>query len=133
MSPIELFLSAINAFTITKSVPVILVGRPHFLPRARAAFNHARVRSRIKFFSNSQSEANKWNTNFPLGEVVSICSIRETNQTPLFSRSFTIRTRSARLRPRRSNRQTMRLSPARKAFKQFSSSGRAVFFQDACS
>lgn len=57
----------------------------------------------------------------------------KTRPTPLPSRSFTMATRSARERPRRSSRHTTRQSPVCTALSAFSSSGRAAVLPLACS
>ena len=61
---------------------VIDVGRPPTLPRARAAANPARVRSRIRSRSNAARDARTPNSSRPAGVVVSIASVSDANPTP---------------------------------------------------
>ena len=101
-----------------------LRGRPPLRPRALAATRPALVRSWMSARSNSDSAAKIWKISLPLALVVSMASLRERNPTPASFRSFKIVTRSFRLRPSRSRRQTTRVSPSRIASRHRASSGR---------
>ena len=113
--------------------PVSLVGRPPIRPRSRAALIPALVLSRMRLRSYSERALKIWSVKTPLGVLVSIFSDSDTKPMPCFSRSETIRIRSARFRPSRSSLFTQRISPARSALRQLSSSGRSVFLPLACS
>ena len=133
ISPTSFCRSAMRALAIARSRGESFTLRPQRRPRARAEASPALVRSRIRLRSNSARAAKTWKTSRPAGEFVWMLSVRETNPTPLSSRSPTIRTRSDNDRPRRSSRQTTRTSPSRRALRQLSSSGRAADFPEACS
>ncbi len=107
--------------------------RPPTRPRARAAVRAARVRSRIRFRSNSAKAANTWNWSLPEALPVSIFSLRLSKVMPPYSRSPMIFTRSDNERPRRSSRHTTRVSPARSALRQCSSSTRCDDLPEAVS
>jgi len=88
------------------SLGVSFGGRPPVRPRALAAVRPATVLSRIRLRSNSASAAKTWKTRRPAGETVSIFSVSDPKLILRRSRSATRPTRSARFRPRRSNRHT---------------------------
>ena len=94
--------------------------RPPTRPLARAAVRPARVRSRIRLRSNSAKAAKTWNCNFPEALPVSIFSVKLSKVMLSRSRSAMIFTRSERERPSRSSRQTTKVSPDLKAFRQCS-------------
>jgi len=110
---------------------VIVRGRPPTRPRARAAANPARVRSRINCRSNSANAPNRWNTNRPPAVVVSIASVTDRNPTPRSRSAVTVSIRCGRDRPNRSNRHTTNVSPGRSESNAATSSGRSSRLPDA--
>jgi hypothetical protein len=108
-------------------------GRPPCLPRARAAASPAIVRSRMRSLSNSAIAPKTWNTSFPPLVPVSSCSCRLLNCTPRSCKSFIDWMRCARERPRRSNRQTTSVSPARTKSRAPERPGRSVRLPEAVS
>ena len=99
--------------------------RPPLRPRALAAASPARVRSWIRRRSNCARLEKMLNINSPDAVVVSMApSESDRKPIPLPSNSSTRATRCGIERPRRSRRQTTKVSPASKALTHASSPGR---------
>ena len=118
----------------TRGSSGVMGRRPPRRPRACAAMSPARVRSWTSRRSNCASAEKRWKTSSPEAVVVSRApSDKERNRICRLSSSSIRVTRCVMERPRRSKRQTTKVSPETKRWTQASSPGRAVRAPEAMS
>ena len=109
-------------------------GLPGDFPLARAAAIPLCVLSLIRSRSNSANAPNRWNTSFPIGFDVSICSVIDINPIPFFSNvSVTSAIKSLRDLLSLSSLQTTTVSPVRIKDSNSCKLARSMFLPDAVS